>query len=752
MSELLSPAGTLEAYYAAISNGADAIYLGLDKFSARAYANNFTIESLKELLVFAHLRNVKIYITVNTIIYDEELNDVYQSLDELASIGVDGIIIQDLAVMNYITSHYSNLAPHASTQMGVDDLDAASLLKELGFKRIVLARETPLPVIKQIKNKLNIEVEAFIHGALCVSYSGNCYMSSALGERSGNRGRCAGCCRKFYSLLDINNKEVIGEGYLLSMKDLNTTSLLQDMYFIDSLKIEGRMKEPEYVARVTSTYRKLLDHEPVDTSDLNKVFNRTYTKGFMAGETSENITNICKPNNVGFEIGRVIRVQNDAIWIRLTQTLRKGDVISVESNNIKRELSLPVTRLFDNNFNVINSSNTVCALTCKYKVNIGAKVFKTKDIDFVNQTNESLNEREYKRLPIDISFVCKLNRPIFLKLTYKNEKIFVKSKEIITEALTSATNKENIIKQLNKLNDTPYYINNLSIELDENCFVPLKLINQLRREAIDKLNEIRSKRECVKVVETKVIKPIQHEEFIYPEITVEVSNDEQYEVAKKLGIKTIYYKNVIRRNNVTYPSFEDNSEVLVNGYGGINHYLKNNKVVTDSSLNITNHISAGLLSSIGVERITLSNEMSKGKINSLIKAYIKEYNTYPNFELIVYGRNKIMHSKYCPLKRLGKCGSCKKSNYVLKDEYASFPMIFNNDCTTTLLNSKALNIMDDVIDLKGVNYFRLMFTTENIDEVENIITTFKNKLMRKTKETSFDPSKHTRGHFFNNPL
>mgnify|MGYP003312139165 CR=1 FL=1 len=201
MNELLSPAGSLEAFYAAISNGADAIYLGLDKFSARAYAENFSSSSLKDLLNFAHLRKVKIYVTVNTLIYDEELNDVYSSLEFLASIGVDAVIIQDLAVLHYLTSHYESILPHASTQMGVDDVDAAKLLKELGFKRVVLARETPLPVIKEIKNKANIEVEAFIHGALCVSYSGNCYMSSALGERSGNRGRCAGCCRKYYSLI-----------------------------------------------------------------------------------------------------------------------------------------------------------------------------------------------------------------------------------------------------------------------------------------------------------------------------------------------------------------------------------------------------------------------------------------------------------------------------------------------------------------------------------------------------------------------
>lgn len=752
MNELLSPAGSLEAFYAAISNGADAIYLGLDKFSARAYAENFSSSSLKDLLNFAHLRKVKIYVTVNTLIYDEELNDVYSSLEFLASIGVDAVIIQDLAVLHYLTSHYESILPHASTQMGVDDVDAAKLLKELGFKRVVLARETPLPVIKEIKNKANIEVEAFIHGALCVSYSGNCYMSSALGERSGNRGRCAGCCRKYYSLIDLNSKESLGEGYLLSMKDLNTISYIKDMSFIDSFKIEGRMKEPEYVAKVTNTYRKILDKENVDTTLLDKVFNRSYTKGFMNGDTSANITNITKPNNVGYEIGKVIRYHNEAIWIRLSSRLRKGDVISIDSNNIKREINIPITKLYDGNFNVIEESCSTVIVSSKIKVDVGSKVYKVKDVLFNQEILQTLNQKEYKKLPINVEFAGKIGKPLFLKVEFENIKIYSKSSEVSEEAISTPTTKENVASQLNKLNDTPYYISNLSIQLDENVFIPLKAINQLRRNAIQQLNDKRINIEIKKVNNAKTIKPQKLDEFIFPEITVEVSNQEQFEVAKELGIKKIYFQNIVRRNNNTSYKTISDEEVLVNGYGGIKHYLPTNKVVSDSSLNVTNHISAGLLSSLGVNRITLSTEISKSKINTLIKEYIKEYNTYPNFELIVYGRNKIMHSKYCPLKRLGQCGKCKTSSYALKDDYAAFPIVFNDDCTTTLLNSKALNIMDDVIDLKGINYYRLMFTVETKEEAKEIITLFKDKLTNKRKETSFDPNKHTRGHFFNNPL
>lgn len=748
MSELLSPAGTIESFYAAISSSADAIYLGLDKFSARAYANNFTIESLKELVKFAHLRNVKIFITINTIIYDDELDEVYKSIDELANMGVDAIIIQDLAVNNYIVNHYSSLASHASTQMGVDDLDAANLLKNLGFKRIVFARETPIKRIKEIKNKLNIEVEAFIHGALCVSYSGNCYMSSMIGERSGNRGRCAGCCRKYYSLIDLDNNNKIKEGYLLSMKDLNTLPNLKDMLFIDSLKIEGRMKEPVYVAAVTNTYRKALDNESINNNILDKVFNRTYTLGFMNNMDSSNITNYERPNNYGYLIGTVIKQYEGSVYIRLNKPLNKGDQIRIECDS-KDEISVPVMRLFDNNFNEVDTTDKIAVLACKSKVNIGAKVYKTKDIKFNKDVELSLNKKEYKKLPINLKFIAHKNKNIFIELNYLNYKVYAKSNTLVEEAKTSPTTKENIINQLSKLNDTPYAINNIDIDLDENVFISLKVINELRRELINKLDTERLKFKPILIKSSKTINPQPHD-LVNPEITVEVSNDEQYEVAKELGIKNIYYKNVIRRNNASYIDTKD--EVLVNGYGGINHYLHKNKIVSDSSLNVTNYISAGILSSIGVDRITLSQEISKDRIIKLINNYYNAYNTYPNFELIVYGRSKIMHSKYCPLKRLNMCGECKKSHYALKDDFASFPIMFNSDCTTTLLNSRTLNIMDDAITIKGINYFRLVFTTESKEETKNIINIFKNKLNKNNKESTFRNGIDTRGHFYNDPL
>jgi putative protease len=239
MTELLAPAGSMEALNAAISNGCDAIYLGMQKFGARAYSSNFDLESLKDAITYAHLRNVKVYVTMNTIVFENEIQEMQDQIHNLNEIGVDGIIVQDLAAFYYIVENFLDMEVHCSTQMGIDDLDGALLFKELGAKRVVLSRELDLEKVKEIKRVAKIPIEIFIHGALCVSYSGNCLMSGLIGERLGNRGRCGGSCRKEYEIIDQTRNISLGKNYILSTKDLNTIDYVQDFKGIDSLKIEG---------------------------------------------------------------------------------------------------------------------------------------------------------------------------------------------------------------------------------------------------------------------------------------------------------------------------------------------------------------------------------------------------------------------------------------------------------------------------------------------------------------------------------
>ena len=742
-NELLSPAGTITSFYAAISSGANAIYLGIKKFNARAYASNFSLEELKELVKFAHLRNIKIYVTMNTILYDEELIEAFKIIDELALINVDAIIVQDLALLNYITNKYNSLKAHASTQMGIDDIYGAKFLKNIGVSRIVFARETPLDVLKDIKNNLDVEIEVFIHGALCVAYSGNCLMSSMIGERSGNRGKCAGCCRQVYSLIDKTNNKVIKTGYLLSMKDLNTSNYINELNFIDSFKIEGRMKEPNYVGGVTYLYRRLLDKEEINKEDFNKVFNRTYTKGFMLNETSENITNIIKPNNFGYEIGKVVKINKDTIWIKLTNKLSKGDQIRIDTNNLYDEVILQVNKLFDANFKEATSLDKIAIISCHHKVDINAKVYKIKDFIFNEKINQILTNKEYKKLPINLIFLAKVQQNLKIQLFFEDYKIEEELDYKVEKSLTYPTTKENISNQLSKLNDTPYYLNSLEILMDENVFIPIKLINELRRKVVEKLNSLRLDFK-VSLKDQKKIK-VKSYQLKKPTITVQVSSLKQYGVVKKLGIKHIYFNNIVLRNN---PSYVNDQEILIGGYGAIEKYHNQNKtLVADYSFNVSNYLDVALLSSFDVDRITLSTEINKEHINNLVNNYFNEFNTYPNLELIVYGRTKLMHTKYCLLKRLGLCGECKNKQFSLKDKFKEFPISFNADCSMNIYNSKIFNILDDVKFLNGINYYRLVFTNESEEKIIKIINSFKNILDNKETSKTFDSKTNTRGHF-----
>lgn len=745
MSELLSPAGNKEAFYAAIRNGCDAIYLGINKHNARAYADNFTLDNLKDYIDFAHLRNVKIYVTLNTIIYDSELTEIYEIIDRLASLHVDAIIVQDLAVLFYATNNYKSLEVHASTQMGIDDVFGASLLKEVGVSRIVLARETPLETIKQIKERAKIEVESFIHGALCVSYSGNCFMSASLGERSGNRGRCAGCCRKLYTLLDLDNKTKIKTGYLLSMKDLNLSSYIDNMSFIDSFKIEGRMKEDSYVGSVTSTYRKLIDKEDVDLNNLNKVFNRTYTKGFIFNESNENITNINRPNNYGYFIGKVSNVSGPKVQIKLFSKVKKGDTIRIENDRNFSDANIVINKMFDLNHKVVEEGEKHIIIYTDKEVKINSNVYMIKDKQFYDNLSIDKRKNEYKKIGITASVRIRLNEPINAQICYKNHLICKKSDYIVSKSLTKPTNKEDVISHLNKINDTPYFFDNIDIDLDDNVFVPVKAINELRRDLINELNNIRLYRQISFNDNKKNIIPLDHD-LIFPQLSIEVSTKEQYDLAISMGFKDVYYQNIVRRNHAKYVGGYD--QVLVGGLNGVQYYKnKDVNIVSDISLNVNNHIAAALLSNLGVNRITLSSELNKEQINNLVDNYIKTYQKNPNFELMVYGRQKIMHSLYCPLKRLGMCGKCKEGHYALKDEYESFPLLFNDDCTIHLLNSKTLNLLDDINYINNINYFRLSFTNETKEEMENIINIALDKINHKNKEKCFDGTKHTRGNF-----
>ena len=742
MSELLCPAGNMEALIAAVSNGADAIYLGMNKFGARAYASNFDEEKLIEAVKYCHLRGVLVYVTMNTIVFDRELQDAYKQIDFLYKAGIDGIIIQDLAIFNYVVKNYPLMEAHTSTQMGIDDAEGALLFKELGAKRIVLSRECTIEEINNIKKIVKLPLEIFAHGALCVSYSGGCLMSGLIGYRSGNRGRCVGSCRKKYKLINTKENKVLGESYVLSMKDLKTVENISLMKQIDSLKIEGRMKEPEYVANIARVYRAALDGKLTNElkNDLNKTFNRTFTKGYMFGEDKKNITNTERPNNYGYEIGYISKTIRGGYEITLNSELNQNDIIRIADGDNDTILSLSM--LYDSKDNLISSANNKCYIKIKERVSIGSKVYKTKDIKFYNELSKTF-PKEFRHFPVDISVYAVPGENMVINASCGDVYVTITSDFLCEKSQNAPLDEEKFTKLFKKMNDSVYKLRDVSYYA-ENIFVPVAKINELRRSLTALLDSERYKgREAVE------LKAYEYNNLTFDrirELSVFCTTEDQYKAAKDMEVDIIYYKdNVIRRNKNSYK--EKTGELLIGGYGGIYKYRNTNSFRTDHLLNCVNSEAVYTLHSLGAKSVCLSYEINLDDINNLVSEYNKKTGGNPNLEMIVYGRAPMMFTNYCPLKVHGQCGQCKKNSYILKEEYGEFPIISHDDCTTTILNGKILNLINDLNKLDNINIFRLSFTLEDYETTKKIIKAFKDKLNGIETSFTFDKDTDTRGHF-----
>ncbi len=742
MTELLAPAGNMEALRAAVSNGCDAIYLGMQKFGARAYSSNFDLESLKEAVAYAHLRDVKIYVTMNTIVFESEIEEMEAQMHALNEIGVDGVIVQDLAALEHLVRHFPDMEAHCSTQMGIDDLDGTLLLKELGARRVVLAREVPIEKVKEIRKTAQIPVEIFVHGALCVSYSGNCLMSGLIGYRSGNRGRCVGSCRKPYELIDSATGVSLGRSYLLSTKDLNTIDRIEDLRDIDSLKIEGRMKEPAYVANVVSAYRKALDRQvtQTDRENLSKTFNRTFTKGYLFHEDAKDVINSSRPNNFGYEIGRVGRTLKGMYELSLTRPLHQNDIIRISHNS--EDVVLTVVKLYDKDGNLISRAEKVCYIRIKEKLSAGDPVYITKDYAYYKALEASL-EREHRRFGLKLAVHAYPDAKLIIDAEGLGVHYLYESEELLGAAINSPTTLEQVVKQLSRLNHTVFQLDQVDYQ-EAGAFIPAKLLNAARREIVQGLYDRKlGSRKC------RTLAPGPGEKISFtpaaPFLTAAVTTQEQYDACVRSGIGEIYFNNIVRRNQNAYTAME--GPLLIGGYGGIHRYRQTNPFVTDYSLNVVNAASCQALHRLGAKRVTLSYEMNRRQIDDLLSAYQAENGGSPALEMIVYGRAPLLFTKYCPLKGMNQCGACKRGRYELKDEHGTFPILVHEDCSTTVLNGKTLNLLDELPRIKDVAAFRLNFTVETEEQVLRIVREALGKLDGSVTRPVFDPVTDTRGHF-----
>ena len=501
MIELLSPVGDFECLKAAVQNGADSVYFGANLFSARAFAHNFDEAELKKAIEYAKLRGVKTNLTLNTLIKDNEFDNAIKLASKAYEFGIDAIIIQDLGLAKKLIELFPDLPMHGSTQMTIHNLNGALKLQELGFKRVVLSRELSLTEIEYICKNTSIEIECFVHGALCISYSGQCLFSSMLGGRSGNRGKCAGPCRLPYKL--IENDKAIDSGYLLNTRDLCGLEFLPQLINagVDCLKIEGRMKSPEYVATVTNIYRTYIDLayskndfniNIEDKKTLLQAFNRgNFSSGHLDSSENRNLVFKEKPNNMGLFIGIIQKYNPNKghITLKIQEKLNIGDTISVGNENG----SYKISELMNKNTNLKETQvgQTVTIGRMKGNIKVGDKVYRLSSKELTTIAKESY-KKEVKKTALNCTVSIKKNTPISINIKsytkngiYKNLDISCKLDYIPEIAQNRPLDKETIIKQISKTTDTPYYFKNINIDLDKNLFLPkISILNELRRTAL----------------------------------------------------------------------------------------------------------------------------------------------------------------------------------------------------------------------------------------------------------------------------
>ena len=501
--ELLAPAGSLAALKAAVENGADAVYIGGDQFSARQKAENFTKEQMAEGVAYAHERGCKVHVAVNTLLSNEQIGEFIAYAYQLAEIGVDAVIVQDLGAAHLLQETLPQLPLHASTQMAVHNTPGVKLLEEQGFERVVLARETSLESIKKIKANTNVELEVFVHGALCVAYSGQCLLSSMIGGRSGNRGLCAQPCRMQYQLLDETGKEYKDEAgkYLLSTRDLNMLEYLPELLAagISSLKIEGRMKRPEYVATVVHHYRQAIDayynHQRFDRKlarqELLQIFNRDFTTGYYFNNPGAELMSHSRPDNRGVLVADVLKADQKKIWIQLQDTLSVGDGYLLY-NERGEEIAGKVHELSIKG-KQIQSANPGQIVQMPVSGNAyGSKqLYRTADTRLLKQAADSFS-RPSQPQKQTVHFKVELHQGAPISLLAWDDaghQQYGESEYLVETAKTRPSDADSVRRQLERLGNTLFALGDIVCDIDEGVIAPASELNQLRRTVIEGLEK-----------------------------------------------------------------------------------------------------------------------------------------------------------------------------------------------------------------------------------------------------------------------
>lgn len=783
MVELLAPAGSREALVAAVENGANAIYLAGNAFGARAYASNFDREALREAIHFAHLRKVAIHVTVNTIVADEEMEPLRDYLRFLYEAGADAVLVQDLGVARVAHETVPDLPLHASTQMSVSSLEGVRALAELGFTRVVLARELSLKEIRHICAHAPVEIETFMHGALCVCYSGQCLMSSMIGGRSGNRGRCAQPCRLPYTLVDEKGQDVLGDkagSYLLSPRDLSTIDVIPDLIEagVSSLKIEGRMKRPEYVATVVRTYREAIDTyyagkgyavTQEERDDLAQIFNRDFTTAYLEGRPGKAMMSDRRPNNRGLLIGRVTAYDWDAriVTVKLSGRLGLGDQVDFWVK-VGGRVTATISALTDAKGRAVEEGQAgdTVSFAIPSAVRDHDRVFKVYDARLMERAKETYaSGAPVRRIPVAIAVRAAIGEPLTVTLCDAEGHRGEGRTDFIGESARKRPLSEEIIrKQVSRLGTSVYEMKSLHCDIAGEVMVPMSEINEARRKAVEALDALR-----LKEIEAREHRPepkftdrIARPTPKKADFLVAVDTLGKAEAALAAGADGILFGGESYEHRVIAPEEyerawqmareagaridfntprivhdgqQKHAERLLAAFAAfppdavhvhniamlaLVRRLTDFAIHADYSLISYNKQTLAFLKDYGASGATLSPELTAKEIRQLAKE-----SPLP-LTCIVHGRLELMVSNYCVTGSfLGGCGEgpctqpCTRGHFALKDRKdALFPLAMDQFCHMHVLNSKVLSMMPHAMKFRAAGIETMQIEAKAMGEKE----------------------------------
>ena len=783
MVELLAPAGSREALVAAVENGANAIYLAGNAFGARAYASNFDREALREAIHFAHLRRVAIHVTVNTIVADEEMGPLRDYLRFLYEAGADAVLVQDLGVARVAHETVPDLPLHASTQMSVSSLEGVRALAELGFTRVVLARELSLKEIRHICAHAPVEIETFMHGALCVCYSGQCLMSSMIGGRSGNRGRCAQPCRLPYTLVDEKGQDVLGDkagSYLLSPRDLSTIDVIPDLIEagVSSLKIEGRMKRPEYVATVVRTYREAIDTyyagkgyavTQEERDDLAQIFNRDFTTAYLEGRPGKAMMSDHRPNNRGLLIGRVTAYDWDAriVTVKLSGRLGLGDQVDFWVK-VGGRVTATISSLRDAEGREVEEGQAgdTVSFAIPSAVRDHDRVFKVYDARLMERAKETYaSGAPVRRIPVAIAVRAAVGEPLTVTLCDAEGHRGEGRTDFIGEPARKRPLSEEIIrKQVSRLGTSVYEMKSLHCDIAGEVMVPMSEINEARRKAVEALDALR-----LKEIEAREHRPEpkftdriarptpKKAHFLVAVDTLgkaeaalaagadgilfggesyehRVIAPEEYErawqMAREAGARIDFntprivhdgQQKHVERLLAAFAAFPPDAVHVHNiAMLALVRRLTDFAIHADYSLISYNKQTLAFLKDYGASGATLSPELTAKEIRQLAKE-----SPLP-LTCIVHGRLELMVSNYCVTGSfLGGCGEgpctqpCTRGHFALKDRKdALFPLAMDQFCHMHVLNSKVLSMMPHAMKFRAAGIETMQIEAKAMGEKE----------------------------------